>query len=101
MTDLDLSDLYVYYKVRDADTAQLAPLVRAMQAALVASHGVSTQLKRRPGSHDGMQTWMEVYPAAPAGFDAVLARAALDAGVEPLLAGPRRAEVFTDLPPCA
>jgi uncharacterized protein DUF4936 len=94
-------DLYVYYKVRDADTAQLAPLVRAMQARLAASEGASVQLKRRPGNHDGLQTWMEVYPAAPAGFDAALARAVLDAGLEPLLAGPRRVEVFTDLPPCA
>jgi hypothetical protein len=93
-------DLYVYYKVRDADTAQLAPLVRAMQARLAGSENVSVQLKRRPGNNDGLQTWMEVYPAVPAGFDALLARAVIDAGLEPLLAGPRRVEVFTDLPPC-
>ena len=95
------ADLYVYYKVRAADTAQLAPLVRAMQARLGAAEGVSAQLKRRPGEPDGLQTWMEVYPAAPAGFAATLARAAHDAELEPLLAGPRRVEVFTDLPPCA
>jgi hypothetical protein len=101
MADLSVSDLYVYYKVRDADTAQLAPLVRAMQAALVASEGVSVQLKRRPGNQDGLQTWMEVYPSVPAGFDATLARAVDEAGFESLLAGPRRFEVFTELPPCA
>jgi hypothetical protein len=93
-------DLYVYYKVRDADTPQLAPLVRAMQAILAGSEGVSVQLKRRPGNNDGLQTWMEVYPAVPAGFDALLTRAVIDAGLEPLLAGPRRVEVFMDLPPC-
>jgi hypothetical protein len=88
MADLSVSDLYVYYKVRDADTAQLAPLV-------------SVQLKRRPGNQDGLQTWMEVYPSVPAGFDAALARAVDEAGFESLLAGPRRVEVFTELPPCA
>lgn len=94
-------DLYVYYKVRDADTARLAPLVHAMQARLAAAQGVSVQLKRRPAGNDGVQTWMEVYPAVPSGFDAALAGAVIDAGIEPLLAGPRRTEVFTDLPPCA
>jgi hypothetical protein len=94
-------DLYVYYKVRDEDTPSLAPLVRAMQAQLVADQGVNAQLKRRPGNNDGLQTWMEVYPAVPAGFDAALARAVRDAGLEARLAGPRRTEVFTELPPCA
>ncbi|MBA4094959.1 MAG: DUF4936 domain-containing protein, partial [Candidatus Accumulibacter sp.] len=51
--------------------------------------------------HDGLQTWMEVYPCVPAGFDAVLARAVDEAGFESLLAGPRRVEVFTELPSCA
>ena len=90
-------DLYVYYKVRDGDAASLAPRVRAMQAQL----GSPAQLKRRPEAREGLQTWMEVYPAVPAGFDAALARAVRDAGLEARLAGPRRTEVFTELPPCA
>lgn len=94
-------DLYVYYKVRDEDSTRLAPLVRGMQQELAAREGVSVQLKRRPGENDGLQTWMEVYPAVPADFDAVLARAVDGAGFVPMLAGPRRTEVFTDLPPCA
>jgi len=94
-------DLYVYYKVRGEDTHRLAPLVRGMQQALAAREGVSVQLKRRPGDSDGLQTWMEVYPGVPAGFDAILAQAADAAGFAPLLAGPRRTEVFTELPPCA
>ena len=35
------------------------------------------------------------------GFADLLARAASEAGFEGLIDGPRRAEIFTDLPPCA
>lgn len=94
-------DLYVYYKVRHEDAAHLAPLVHALQRRLAQDAGVSVQLKRRLEDRDGLQTWMEVYPGVPAGFDAVVARAVEGAGFEGLLAGPRRAEVFMDLPPCA
>ena len=93
-------DLYVYYKVRDADAASLAPRVRAMQAGL-ASSAIAAQLKRRPEASDGVQTWMEVYPAVPDGFAAIVEQAALDAGLPDLIQGPRRSEVFMDLIPCA
>lgn len=94
-------DLYVYYKVREIDAAALAPRVHAMQAALVARHGVSVQLKRRPGARDGQQTWMEVYPGVADDFEALLQAAADEFGLD-AFAGPRRAEVFMDLPlPCA
>jgi hypothetical protein len=92
-------DLYVYYKVRELDAEALAPRVRAMQAALAARHGVAHQLKRRPASSDGLQTWMEVYPGVAGGFPEVLAQAALDAGLVGLTSGPRRNEVFVDLTP--
>jgi len=94
-------DLYVYYKVAAADAAALAPQVAAMQARLAHSEGVQAQLKRRPGDKDGLQTWMEVYPGVPAAFESALADAFDAAGIAPLLAGARRAEVFTDLLPCA
>ena len=90
-------DLYVYYKVREADAPALAPRVRALQARV----GIQSQLKRRPDVRDGLQTWMEVYPGVDDGFPARLDDAALDAGFDGLIAGPRRAEIFTDLPPCA
>ena len=96
-----MSDLYVYYQVRDEDAAALAPRVRAMQARLRAGRGVAGQLKRRPQSHDGLQTWMEVYPATRDGFDAALAKAVHDGALSALIAGKRHAELFTDLPPCA
>jgi hypothetical protein len=94
-----MMDLYVYYKVREQDAAALAPRVRAMQAALAASHGVSLQLMRRPDTRDGLQTWMEVYPGVPDGFADELERAAAQAGFDGLISGPRRAEVFVDLTP--
>jgi predicted kinase len=92
-------DLYVYYKVRELDAAALAPRVRAMQAALAARHGAASQLKRRPASQDGLQTWMEVYPGVHDGFADALAQAAADAGLDALTSGPRRSEVFVDLTP--
>jgi hypothetical protein len=94
-------DLYVYYKVPAQHAARLEPLVRAMQAGLAAAHATAPLLKRRPGESDGVQTWMEVYPAVNDSFAGALARAAADAGVAELLAGPRHAEVFMDLTTCA
>jgi hypothetical protein len=105
-----MMDLYVYYKVRELDAAALAPRVRAMQAALAResaavqlSFQLSFQLKRRPESKEGMQTWMEVYPGVDQAFQARLDDAAAQAGLSALIAGPRRAEVFVDMesPPCA
>ena len=94
-------DFYVYYKVRAADAAALAPLVHGMQRRLEQDAGVAVQLKRRLDARDGLQTWMEVYPGVTDGFQAPLAQAVLDAGIDRYLAGPRRLEIFTDLPPCA
>lgn len=96
-----MADLYIYYRVADAHAAQLAPRVLAMQAALAAQHGIAGQLKRRPESADGRQTWMEVYPATGAGFDAALHAAVHAAALSELIDGPRHTEVFTDLRPCA
>ncbi|GGY00808.1 DUF4936 family protein [Massilia dura] len=98
-------DLYVYYRVRTGDAASLLPRVRALQGRLAATHGVAPQLKRRPASvdcdPDGVQTWMEVYPAATAGFAEALAQAVGASGLGALIAGPRHTEVFMDIPSCA
>jgi hypothetical protein len=94
-------DLYVYYKVPDPHAPRLEPLVRTMQARLAERHGVAVQLKRRPGSKDGLQTWMEVYPAVHDAFASLLDAAAHEAGLAQFVHGPRRTEVFTDLTPCA
>ncbi len=93
-------DLYVYYKVRAQDATELAPRVRAMQERLVRD-GAACQLKRRPEARDGLETWMEVYPATIDGFDATVEQAALHAGLAAFIQGPRRSEIFVDLPSCA
>ncbi|MET0962342.1 MAG: DUF4936 family protein [Noviherbaspirillum sp.] len=94
-------DLYIYYKVAAEAAAELAGRVSALQAALAASHGVAVSLKRRPGAHDGLQTWMEVYAGVPEGFDAALAQAVAGSGIAGLIAGQRHTEIFVDIPPCA
>jgi hypothetical protein len=93
-------DLYVYYKVSDEHAAALLPRVQAMQAALTVRHRVAGQLKRRPQAKDGLQTWMEVYPAVAGDFEAALGEAAREADLA-ALAGPRHTEVFMDLMTCA
>jgi hypothetical protein len=94
-------DLYIYYKVDPAAAADLAGRVAAMQAGLAASHGVAAVLRRRPGEQDGRQTWMEVYPDVPAGFDAALALAVGESGIAGLIGGPRHTEIFVELQACA
>ena len=91
-----MADLYIYYRVRDEHAALLAPRVRALQARLGAG-----QLKRRPASSDGMQTWMEVYQDAAQGFEAALATAVQEAGLAEFTQGARHTEIFTDVQLCA
>lgn len=88
-------DLYVYYKVPDANAAALEPLVRAMQAGL-AQEGIGGQLLRRPDSKDGLQTWMEVYPRVEEHLVPVVEARARASGMAGLVDGPRRAEVFVE-----
>jgi hypothetical protein len=95
-------DLYVYYKVQAAHAAGLQEAVVAMQSALSAAHGVAPQLKRRPQAGDGVQTWMEVYPAVGAeSFLASLDAAVVQAGLAKWTDGARHVEIFEDMPPCA
>jgi hypothetical protein len=96
-----MTDLYVYYKVREENAARLAPIVHAMQACLAAGLAGMAQLKRRPESKDGLQTWMEVYPGADDRFRQALLDAERNAGWDGLIEGPRHTEIFTDLTPCA
>ena len=94
------TDLYVYYQVRAEHAAALLPRVAAMQAGLSAAHRVSSRLKRRSEMREGLQTWMEVYPDVASEFEAILGRAAQDAGLA-ALAGARQTEVFMDMSICA
>ena len=96
-----MRDLYIYYKVSEQHADALELRLRIMQAELGALTGVYGEIKRRPGSRDGLQTWMEIYAGTGAGFDAALSAAERDASLSELIEGERRTEVFMDLSPCA
>ena len=96
-----MRDLYIYYQVKEEHAQALEARVRSLQARLAADSGVSPQLKRRPETRDGLQTWMEIYPVVGEGFAGQLAAAADEAGLLSLTAGGRHVETFMDLPPCA
>lgn len=89
--------LYVYYKVRDADAAALLERVHAMQAELVAATSIRARLQRRADRTSGnLQTWMEIYPDAPPGFEAQLAAAVECANVGAICEA-RHVERFEDV----
>ncbi|MYN45742.1 DUF4936 family protein [Pseudoduganella sp. FT93W] len=94
-------DLYIYYRVAEAQAAALLPQVQVMQAALGTRHGVQCALKRRPDAKEGLQTWMEVYGGCAPAFEAELAQAVLAAGLAAHIDGARHTEVFVDIAPCA
>jgi hypothetical protein len=100
-------DVYVYYKVQDAEAIAMQALVLELQADLSVRCGVPGQLKRRPESVNGQQTWMEVYQRAPGDFAATLELALQQTGLAARLAakfptsGPRHTEIFTDILSCA
>ncbi|MBV7534642.1 DUF4936 family protein [Duganella sp. sic0402] len=94
-------DLYIYYKVKDSDAPSLLAAVASMQAGLTQRHGVVCQLKRRPETREGLQTWMEVYSSTPEGFAAILQQAVAQSGVDQYTTGLRHTEVFMDIVPCA
>lgn len=94
-------DLYVYYRVKPEAAAALQQKVRSMQAGLSAQHGIAADLKRRPEEKNNEQTWMETYLGVSEAFTATLDAAVAAAGLTELTSGPRHAEIFVDLPPCA
>lgn len=93
-------DLYIYYRVPVANADVLQQQVARMQAQLAAHHRVAAALKRRPEATDGMHTWMEVYPSVPDAFEASLAQAVSDAGLDEWIAGVRHTEYFQDVSSC-
>lgn len=94
-------DLYIYYRVHRDQSVALRDKVQAMQQCLFQEYGIVFALKRRPDEKDGRQTWMEIYQAVPAGFDAALERAVAQAGLAELIDGQRHTEYFVDVPLCA
>jgi hypothetical protein len=96
-----MTDLYIYYKVRDDIADELTPRVQHMQRALAERSGVNGQLKRRLNAKNGLQTWMEVYLSTSWGFDAMLLEEVTRAGLLASINGERHTEAFRDIFPCA
>lgn len=94
-------DLYIYYRVPVNNAEALRDRVLGMQGSIVQEYGIVCELKRRPEEKDGGQTWMEIYHAVPAGFEATLGRAIAHAGLAALIDGPRHTEIFVDVSTCA
>lgn len=60
-----MRELFIYYRVRDADAAAAREAVAAMQDELRASRpGLQARLLVRHGSAGDAQTWMETYARA-------------------------------------
>ena len=93
------SVLCVYYKVPVARHADMAPRVRAFQAALLlAWPGLSCELLQRPGSSDGIETWMETYRCAT-GLTLDMMNATTQGAAKAGLPTPRHSEHFVPLAP--
>ncbi len=89
-------DFYIYYQVPYIHVSALRERVMAMQENLVARFAIEVDLKHRPIVSDHAQTWMEIYLAAPDGFNAVLENAAIEYQLGPLIEGSRHTEQFVD-----
>ena len=98
-----MRELFVYYKVRDADAEAARRAARTMQDELRRTHaGLVARLLTRAGDGDGLQTWMEIYSLAGAAgidprFEAEIERQATSWAA--LVAGLRHVEAFDSAPP--
>ncbi len=94
-----MRELFAYYRVRNANTTSAREAVGAMQDDLRAARpGLLARLLVRQGEVDGLQTWMEIYSAAPgsAGID-VAFEALIESrskALAPFIDGVRQVEAF-------
>ena len=91
--------LCVYYKVPITQHADAAPRVRAFQAELLlAWPDLSCELLQRPGSSNGIETWMETYRCAT-GLTLDMINATEQGAAMAGLPTPRHSERFIPLAP--
>jgi len=97
------SELYVYYRVAQADVQAALQMVLAFQQRLREQHpGLHARVLRRPGVRSDGVTLMETYAfddgiktGIDSGLQARIEQAA--AALTPLLNGPRQTEAFDAL----
>ncbi|MEI8324755.1 MAG: DUF4936 family protein [Betaproteobacteria bacterium] len=87
---------YIYYRVPVGQAAVLKQRVLQMHQLIQRQTGVQCQLMRRVQQPVQTHTWMEVYQDIPGGFDALLQRFELEAGLASLIIGARHGDDFSD-----
>ncbi|MBT9494245.1 MAG: DUF4936 family protein [Paucibacter sp.] len=90
MTFTATTEIYVYYKVADAN---LAAALQAFEQALAAFSEPRPRLLRRQDGTTGPQTWMEIHGGANAQAD----EQRLSVAMTPYLCGARHVERFEAL----
>ena len=93
-------DVYVYYAIAATDAASVRVAVAHLQRTLAQRYNVVSKLKRRVEEAIGLQTWMEIYPQVPHGFEQVIEQLASEAGLTALIEGKRHIEIFEEIEPC-
>jgi hypothetical protein len=94
-----MKELYVYYRIGQAEARTALPQIERMFDGLRQRHaGLRARLLRRSPSGAGEQTWMEVY-THPGGItpDLQAAIEAVATGMPGARLGTRHAEVFESL----
>ena len=94
-------DLYVYYRARQADAPAIQAAVAILQQQLRQRCGMRCGLKQRPRVDGERDTWMEIYLAVPADFEAALEAAVAESALRQYLDGDRHVEYFLECLPCA
>lgn len=101
------TELFIYYRVREAAAVDALAAVREMQSRLrIEFPRLDARVMRRPETDKGLQTWMEIYAIEGGMDDSLRQRIAAQAQalLQPLIEGERHAEGFepfgTD-PACA
>lgn len=95
------AELYIYYRVTQADLPRALAIVRDFQRSLRSAHaGLAARVLRRPNAASGEMTLMEIYALDRAsGIDEAL-RARIDTAAEALgslLTSARHVETFESL----
>ena len=89
-----LIDLYVYYRVREADEAAHRAGARAALAAARERAGIAGRLGRRPESKEGLHTWMVSFLDLPVRSEAAVLACLAEPACSALIQGERHVERF-------
>jgi len=89
--------VFVYYRLRAADSAQALAVFRSLLSSLAAEglNVASLQLLQRQDSDSSLPTWMEVY--GPDLAEPLALKARFAAVMAPFVQGLRHRELFTAL----